>query len=109
MTALRKQKILTGSCLVVSAVIILYEFHTYKLQLPSTSVKLARDHTSRDDDSFLFDWCRLQRMRVDWKGLLGSCRQKRAWEHREVKSINRTDAKKSFISRWEIKPQGTQG
>ncbi|KAL9979520.1 hypothetical protein ACROYT_G017195 [Oculina patagonica] len=105
MKSFRKQKIFHGFCLVVSAAIVVYEYYLYKLQVPSTSFKLARDHTSRDDDSFLSDWCRLQRSRLDWKGLLGNCRNKSAWEHKEKESTNRTDGDKSFISRWKIKPQ----
>lgn len=67
---------------------------------------LPRDQLPRDRDSFLSDWCRLQRSRVDWKGLLGNCRNKMAWKQREVNYINRTDANKSFIARWDMKPKG---
>ena len=58
------------------------------------------------DESFLSDWCRLQRSRVDWEGLVSSCRHKMAWKHREMSSIKRTDPKRSFISRWQLRPQG---
>ena len=69
---------------------------------------ITRDWLTRDRDSFFFDWCRLQRSRVDWKALLGNCRNKMAWIQREFASIHRTDADNSFISKWEIKPQGKQ-
>ena len=113
-------------CLFVSAAFVIREIYICELLLPLRLVKitrhqllrneqtldqtprdqLPRDQLPRDHDSFLVDWCRLQRSRVDWRGLLGNCRNKIAWKQREVNSINRTDANKSFISRWEIKPQG---
>ena len=102
----RKQKVFHCFCLAVSVAIIVHEYFRYKYQLPSTFDKLTREHLSRDDDRFLFDWCRLQRSRVDWEGFIRSCSHKMAWEHREVDSINRTNANKSFISRWEMKSQG---
>ena len=101
----RKEKLFHCFCLAVSTV-ILYEFFTYEYQLPRTIHNFTRDQQSRDDDNFLSDWCRLQRSRVDWKGFVGSCRYKKAWKQRDVNSINRTDADRSFISRWEMRPQG---
>ena len=110
-------------CLFVSAAFVVHEIYICELLLPLRLVKIARyqlllheqtrdqtprDQLPRDHDSFLVDWCRLQRSRVDWRGLLGNCRNKMTWKQREVNSKNKTDANKSFISRWEIKPQGMQ-
>lgn len=71
-----------------------------------TSDRLARNRSSSDRENFFTDWCRLQRSRVDWEGLLGSCRDKMAWRQRETSSLNRTDPEKSFILKKEVKPQG---
>lgn len=105
----RIQKLFYVSFLVSVAIVVL-ELYRCEFLLPFNPIAFTRDHLagqlSRDDDSFLVDWCRLQRLRVDWEGLIQSCRHKMNWEHREVDSINRTDAGKSFISKWEIKPQG---
>ncbi|KAL9978836.1 hypothetical protein ACROYT_G016406 [Oculina patagonica] len=108
-------------CLFVSAAIVVREVYRFEFLLPLRLVEIARDHLPRDKqiryqpardqpprdhDGFLDNWCRLQRSRVDWRGLLKNCHNKMAWKQRQVDSINRTDANKSFISRWEIKPQG---
>ena len=108
-------------CVFVSAAVVVRQIYRCKFLLPLSLAKITRDRLPhfeqtrnqrprdllpRDHDSFFVDWCRLQRSRVDWRGLLGHCRNKMAWKQRELDSINRTDADKSFISRWEIKPQG---
>ena len=103
----RKQKLFHCFCLIVSVIIIAHQYFNYK---HPTTTSYHRDASAyrmpRDDESFLSDWCRLQRWRVDWEGLVSNCRHKMAWKDREINPINRTDAKKSFISRLEIKPQG---
>ena len=100
MTLSRMQKLFCV-CILVSAVVVVREFYRCEFLLPSNQIKI-----SHANDSFLADWCRLQKSRVDWEGLVGSCLYKMTWDHREVDSINRTEARRSFISRWEMKPQG---
>ncbi|CAH3194372.1 unnamed protein product [Porites evermanni] len=103
----RKQKLLHCFCLIVSVVIIAHQYFNYKHPTTrSYHSDVSTYRMPRDDESFLSDWCRLQRSRVDWEGLVSSCRRKMAWKDRELNPTNRTDAKKSFISRLEIKPQG---
>ena len=96
----RRQKAFFVSVL-VSAAIIVRDFYDC-----NTFVSLNVLKKARVDESFLSDWCRLQRSRVDWEELVSSCRHKMAWKHREMSSINRTDPKRSFISRWQLRPQG---
>ena len=100
MMASRMQKAFLVSVL-VSAAVIVRDFYNCNTFVAFNVLKKARV-----DESFLSDWCRLQRSRVDWEGLVSSCRHKMAWKHREMSSMNRTDPKRSFISRWQLRPQG---
>ena len=100
MMASRMQKAFLVSVL-VSAAVIVRDFYNC-----NTFVALNVLKKARVDESFLSDWCRLQRSRVDWEGLVSSCRHKMAWKHREMSSMNRTDPKRSFMSRWQLRPQG---
>ena len=103
----RTQKLLHCFCLIVSVVIIAHQYFNYKHPTTRSYHRNASTYRMpRDDESFLSDWCLLQRSRVDWEGLVSSCRHKMAWKDREMNFTNRTDAKKSFISRLELKPQG---
>ncbi|XP_031549949.1 uncharacterized protein LOC116287413 [Actinia tenebrosa] len=52
------------------------------------------------------EWCRLQKWRVNWKGMIGSCEGKMAWEKREVNSWYRTDPDKSYIKKWDLQNAG---
>ena len=99
--ASRMQKAFFVSVLVSAAIIVrdFYNCSTFFFSL--NFLKKARV-----DESFLSDWCRLQRSRVDWEGLVSSCRSKMAWKHRDMNLKNRTDQKRSFISRWQLRPQG---
>ena len=51
-------------------------------------------------------WCRLEKWRHDWEGLLGECSREMAWEKRNTTSTDRTSAGKSYISSWELSPIG---
>ena len=105
----RKKHILYIISLVISTGIIVLQFYRGVIfDAFSTPSKNKREPSplQDDEDSFLSDWCRLQRSRVDWEDLLGTCRSKMSWKHREKDSECRTDPDKSFISRWDISKQG---
>ena len=55
---------------------------------------------------FQRDWCRMQNWRVDWKQMLLPCVDQMAWDKRQANSYQRTDAKTSYITGWDIKPAG---
>lgn len=50
-------------------------------------------------------WCRERQARLDWKGMLSSCRNKMAWNSSRDKA-NATDPNTSFISLWDTRPAG---
>ena len=59
-----------------------------------------------DIRNFHQQWCRMQRWRVDWEEMAKHCEGQVAWDQRQVDSVWRTDANKSFIRKWEIQPAG---
>lgn len=56
--------------------------------------------------NFRYQWCRMQKWRVDWEGMVRPCEGRVAWSQREINSELRSDARKSFITKWEILPAG---
>lgn len=69
-------------------------------------IRKARKRSWKDDVAqFRLDWCRMQNHRTDWYGILIPCQGKLAWPSRESK-INRTAARQSYISSWQLKPVG---
>ena len=48
----------------------------------------------------------MHRWREDWEGMAKPCDGQVDWEQRQVNSEWRTDARSSFITRWEIQPAG---
>ena len=59
-------------------------------------------------EQFRRHWCKVQEQRTDWFGLLAPCQGQLAWRSRRARSSNRTDAKNSFVSFWDLKPAGWQ-
>lgn len=59
-----------------------------------------------DIRNFQQQWCRMQRWRIDWEGMVKPCESRVAWTQRQVNSEMRTDARRSFITKWEILPAG---
>ena len=61
-------------------------------------------------DVFKQDWCRMQRARLEWREVLGTCFNSTEWEeppNSPGQGINQiTDPGKSFISFWDIRQAG---
>ena len=60
-------------------------------------------------DSFENDWCRIQKARLDWQAYLGPCANRTKWKTttRPIWGIEeRTDASRSEIVHWDIRPAG---
>lgn len=53
---------------------------------------------------FIETWCRLKRLRMDWKHVLRPCADKMEWSYRHPQ--DRTDATKSYLTLWDIRPAG---
>ena len=70
-------------------------------------IRRTRFQSNENDiQDFHKQWCRMHRWRVDWEGMAKPCDGQEDWEHRQVNSEWRTDARSSFIMRWEIQPAG---
>lgn len=59
-----------------------------------------------DFRTFRHQWCRMHEWRVDWEGMVKPCENRVAWTRREINSELRSDAWRSFITKWEILPAG---
>ena len=86
-----------------------YEITLEHKNIPLKDVKaevLEKDLLSRKPSTkFITPWCRQQRWRLDWKGMILPCKDKMAWNSSRDRT-NATDPNTSFISLWDIKPVG---
>ena len=57
---------------------------------------------------FVETWCRLKQMRMDWKQVLRPCADNMEWDKNKgfQHSQSRTDAAKSYLTLWDIRPAG---
>lgn len=55
---------------------------------------------------FMETWCRVKRMRMDWKQVLRPCADHMAWGEGNWGQQNKTDAAKSYLTLWDIRPAG---
>ena len=55
---------------------------------------------------FQRDWLRQRRARVDWQGMMESCKDDMAWDPVKWDKIHRSDASISEIVFWDIRPAG---
>ena len=62
--------------------------------------------SENDIKDFHQQWCKMHRWREDWEGMAKPCDGQVDWEQRQVNSEWRTDARSSFITKWEIQPAG---
>ena len=79
---------------------------TWRLYYLGTTVKPTCGVKETDIRDFCKQWYRMQRWRVDWETMAKPCKGQVAWNQRRVGSEGRTDARRSFIKRWEILPAG---
>lgn len=61
---------------------------------------------SQDIDEFRENWCRIRHARLDTDSILKSCSYNISWTENPPNRLLRTDATKSFISLWDIRPAG---
>ena len=57
---------------------------------------------------FMKEWCRIRRLRVDWKEMLKPCEEHLPWGRKSPGwgPEYRTDPDESYISLWDIRPCG---
>jgi len=79
---------------------------TWRLYYLGTTVRPIRGVKETDIRDFSKQWCRMQSWRVDWETMAKPCKGQVAWNQRQVDSEGRTNAKRSFIKRWEILSAG---
>jgi hypothetical protein len=63
---------------------------------------------SGDINDFRYQWCRLEKWRVDWESIVSPCWKEMSWEKRDVTSRKRTSPYKSYISKQELLPAGNE-
>lgn len=80
--------------------LLFYSYQERHWKLP----EYPRD-IQNDLKSFMSDWCRIRKARVDVDSHIRSCKARLAWSDRLDTSL-RTDASQSFISHFETKPAG---
>lgn len=61
---------------------------------------------SQDIDKFRENWCRVRHARLDADSILKPCSRNISWTENPPNRLLRTDATKSFISFWDIRPAG---
>ena len=98
----------TVTVLALSILAYLYWIHDFhKVYETSPSIhshelkNFTRDNALYAD--FIQTWCLVKRMRTDWKQVLRPCAERMAWG---ANAQNRTDAAKSYVVRWDIRPAG---
>lgn len=79
---------------------------TWRIYHLSANTKPILGLNESDIRDFHQQWCRMQRWRVDWERMAKPCEGQIAWDQRKVNSEWRTDARRSFITKWEILPAG---
>ncbi|XP_067031882.1 uncharacterized protein [Acropora muricata] len=78
----------------------------------SSQVGLARIRNNTRDNALYADffeaWCLVKQMRRDWRRILRPCAGSMAWgDHSGYDHMsNRTDASKSYLVRWDVRPAG---
>ena len=79
---------------------------TFYTKWPGYFGGLCTDDEQDQEQQFLNDWCRLENWRFDWEGFLAPCNKQLAWYQRQINSAQRSDANRSFIKKWSLKPAG---
>lgn len=88
----------------------IHDFHKVYKTSPSIHSHALKNFT-RDNAlyaDFIQTWCLVKRMRTDWKQVLRPCAERMAWGANvgDWHPQNRTDADKSYLVRWDIRPAG---
>ncbi|XP_068730190.1 uncharacterized protein [Montipora capricornis] len=61
---------------------------------------------TKDVNEFQENWCRIRHARVDTDSVLKPCSYNTSWTGNSSDYLLRTDATKSFISLWDVRPAG---
>ena len=86
--------------------------HHYKVHIASRKLHArVMNNDTRDNAryaDFVETWCRLKQMRMDWKQILRPCADSMEWGKNKgfQDSQSRTDAVKSYLILWDIRPAG---
>lgn len=84
----------------------------HKAYIGSTRLHSHKVHNNTRDNAiyadFVSTWCLVKRMRTDWKQVLRPCAERMAWgaDEGDWHPRRRTDAAKSYLTRWDIRPAG---
>lgn len=105
------RKIVTVAALCIFAYLY-WMSHRYKIHLVSRKLHVRIVNNATRDNAlyadFIETWCRLKRMRMDWKQVLRPCAGNMEWGRNtgSQHTQNRTDAAKSYLTLWDIRPAG---
>ena len=87
---------------------------TYYRAPPPSLISVIRSTTNinqkplenTDMQSFVSDWCRVRRARVDWEQVLQSCAKNMSWTSKVYVKSLRTRATASAVVWWDLQPAG---
>lgn len=105
------RKILTVAALCIFSYLY-WIHHHYNVHMASRKpLATIVNNDTRDNAryaDFIKTWCRLKRMRMDWKHVLRPCVDNMEWgKNKDFQhSQSRTDAAKSYLILWDIRPAG---
>lgn len=71
---------------------------------PQTGIVSNATRENAPYADFIETWCWLKRLRMDWKHVLQPCANNMEWGYRLPQ--DRTDASKSYLTLWDIRPAG---
>ena len=110
-------KLISRKILITVAALCIFAYlywthHHYNVHIASRKphARIVNNETRENARyaDFLETWCRLKRMRVDWKQVLRPCADNMEWGKNKgfQHSQSRTDAAKSYLISWDIRPAG---
>ena len=91
--------------LLMAALFIFDPYFTNERKDVKMAFSSAVSENPRIED-FRRDWLRQRRARVDWQGMMESCKDDMAWDPVKWDKIHRSDASTSEIVFWDIRPAG---
>ena len=85
-------------------------YHVHVISSNQKQLKTVKNHTRSNEiyADFMQTWCRLKRLRRDWKRVLRPCADNMKWgkNMNSWRDQSRTDAAKSYLTLWDIRPAG---
>lgn len=106
----RRSLTVLALCLFAYVYWLHYRYHVHVISSNQKQLKTVKNHTRNNEiyADFMQTWCRLKRLRRDWKGVLRPCADNMKWgkNMNSWRDQSRTDAAKSYLTLWDIRPAG---